>query len=181
MKLMVIILNKIDALEYLLEGLSAAGIGGATIIESSGMAMTLNKLDSSFVSASIRALFSSGGSEDNRTIISVIRNDQLDIARKVIYSTVGDLSMPNTGILFTLPIDFAEGIKKNRGSIMGTAEEINEARAKELEELEKRNRSVDDLIKPKKEKHWGRKKAKDGETAEDAETADSEQDNPEQH
>lgn len=131
MKLMVIILNKLEAMEYLLEGLSAAGIGGATIIESSGMAMTLNKLDSSFVSASIRALFSSDNDEDNRTIISVIRDDQLEIARKVIYSTVGDLSMPNTGILFTLPIDFAEGIKKNRGTIMGTPEEINEAREAE--------------------------------------------------
>lgn len=126
MKLMVLILNKLEALEYLLEGMSAAGIGGATIIESSGMAMTLSKLDSSFVSASIRALFTSTGNEDNRTIISVIRNDQLEIARKVIYSTVGDLSMPNTGVLFTLPIDFAEGIKKNRGSIM-SSEEINEA------------------------------------------------------
>lgn len=120
MKLMVIILNKIDSLEYLLEGLSAAGIGGATIIESSGMAMTLSKLDSSFVSASIRAMFSSDGNEDNRTIISVIRNDQLEIARKVIYSTVGDLSMPNTGVLFTLPIDFAEGINKNRVSFINT-------------------------------------------------------------
>ncbi len=127
MKLMVIILNKLDALEYLLEGLSAAGIGGATIIESSGLVMTLSKLDSSFVSASIRSLFSSDANEDNRTIISVIRNDQLEIARKVIYSTVGDLSMPNTGILFTLPIDFAEGIRKNRGPIMSTAAEINEA------------------------------------------------------
>ncbi len=112
MKLMVIILNKIDALDYLLEGLSAAGIGGATIIESSGLAMTLSKLDSSFVSASIRALFS--GNEDNRTILSVIRNDQLELARKVVYNTVGDLSLPNTGILFTVPIDFAEGISKNR-------------------------------------------------------------------
>lgn len=112
MKLMVIILNKIDALDYLLEGLSAAGIGGATIIESSGLAMTLSKLDSSFVSASIRALFS--GNEDNRTILSVIRNDQLELARKVVYNTVGDLSMPNTGILFTVPIDFAEGINKHR-------------------------------------------------------------------
>lgn len=127
MKLMVIILNKLDALEYLLEGLSAAGIGGATIIESSGMAMTLSKLDSSFVSASIRAMFSSSGNEDNRTIISVIRNDQLEVARKVIYSTVGDLSMPNTGVLFTLPIDFAEGIRKNRGSIMNQ-EQSNEAK-----------------------------------------------------
>lgn len=121
MKLMVIILNKIDALDYLLEGLSAAGIGGATIIESSGLAMTLSKLDSSFVSASIRALFS--GEEDNRTILSVIRNEQLEIARKVVYNTVGDLSLPNTGILFTVPIDFAEGINKNRNrTIKNTAD-----------------------------------------------------------
>lgn len=34
MKLLVIILNKTDVLDYLLEGLSAAGIKGATIIES---------------------------------------------------------------------------------------------------------------------------------------------------
>ncbi|MBR6045126.1 MAG: hypothetical protein IKP47_05780 [Ruminococcus sp.] len=125
MKLMVLILNKLDALEYLLEGLSAAGIGGATIIESSGMAMTLSRFDSSFVSASIRALFSSADDEDNRTILSVIRDDQLEIARKVIYSTVGDLSMPNTGVLFTMPIDFAEGIRKNRNTIRST-EEANE-------------------------------------------------------
>lgn len=111
MKLMVIILNKVEALEFLLEGLSAAGIKGATIIESSGMAMTLSKLGSNFLSASIRSLFS--GDEDNKTILSVIKNDQLDLARRVIYNTVGDLSEPNTGIMFTIPIDFAEGIKKN--------------------------------------------------------------------
>lgn len=113
MKLMVLILNKTDALDNLLEGLSAAGLGGATIIESSGLATTLSRLDSSFISSSIRAILS-GSEEDNRTILSVIRNDQLDIARKVIYNTVGDLSSPNTGILFTVPIDFVEGTRKNR-------------------------------------------------------------------
>lgn len=113
MKLMVIILNKTDALEYLLEGLSASGIRGATIIDSSGMAETLSKLGSSMISASLRALFS--GDEENKTIISVIKNNQLDSARKVVYNTVGDLSQPNTGILFTLPIDFVEGtVKKPR-------------------------------------------------------------------
>jgi hypothetical protein len=119
MKLMVLILNKTDVLDSLLEGMSAAGLGGATIIESSGLATTLSRLDSSFISSSIRAILS-GADDDNRTILSVIRNDQLEIARKVIYSTVGDLSMPNTGVLFTLPIDFAEGINKNRGSFINT-------------------------------------------------------------
>ena len=117
MKLMVIILNKVEALEYLLEGLSAAGIGGATIIDSSGLAMTLSRLDSNFLSASIRSLFS--GDEDNKTILSVIKNDQLDLARRVVYNTVGDLSLPNTGIMFTVPIDFAEGIRKDYKAISG--------------------------------------------------------------
>lgn len=110
MKLMVIILNKTEVLDYLLEGLSAAGISGATIIESSGMAMTLSKLDSSFISASIRSLFT--GEEDNRTIFSVIKNNQLETVRRVVYNTVGDLSQPNTGILFTVPLDFVEGTRK---------------------------------------------------------------------
>ena len=98
MKLMVFILNKIDTLEYLLEGLSAAGIGGATIIESSGLAMTLSKLGSKF-SKLPRFVLLFSGEEDNKTILSVIRDDQLDLARRVIYNTVGDLSLPNTGIL----------------------------------------------------------------------------------
>lgn len=119
MKLMVLILNKTEALEYLLEGLSAAGIGGATIIPSSGMAMTLSKMNSSFLSSSIRSMFS-GDEDDNKTIISVIDNDQLDIARRVVYNTVGDLSQPNTGIMFTVPLDFVEGRRKRKTEKAGT-------------------------------------------------------------
>ena len=173
MKLMVIILNKLDALEYLLEGLSAAGIGGATIIESSGLVMTLSKLDSSFVSASIRSLFSSDANEDNRTIISVIRNDQLEIARKVIYSTVGDLSMPNTGILFTLPIDFAEGIRKNRGPIMSTAAEINEAaESKGADTGANPNTNPNTNTKTKKKKRKNNKSKADADDVESEAAAD---------
>ncbi len=127
MKLMVLILNKTEALEYLLEGLSATGIGGATIIPSSGMAMTLSKMNSSFLSSSIRGMFS-GDEDDNKTIISVIENDQLDIARRVIYNTVGDLSQPNTGILFTVPLDFVEGRRKRRTA--GRLEDLEDGKGK---------------------------------------------------
>ena len=111
MKLLVIILNKTEVLDYLLESLSSAGISGATIIESSGMAQALSRVDGSFLGSSLRGLFA-GEEQDNRTILSVIKDNQLDIARKVVYSTVGNLSNPNTGIMFTVPIDFAEGTKK---------------------------------------------------------------------
>ena len=158
MKLMVLILNKTDVLDNLLEGLSAAGIGGATIIESSGLATTLSRLDSSFISSSIRAILS-GSEDDNRTIMSVIRNDQLEIARKVIYNTVGDLSSPNTGILFTVPIDFVEGTRKNRKM-------FEEMAAKEQEELEKPLPKEEKPDEPKKHKLFG-KKAKKNEDSEE--------------
>ena len=76
-------------LDYLLEGLSAAGIKGATIIESSGMAMTLSRLDSSFLSASIRGLFS--GDEDNRTILSVIKNNLRISLRRMKRTSVDEM------------------------------------------------------------------------------------------
>lgn len=111
MKLLVIILNKTDVLDYLLEGLSAAGIKGATIIESSGMAMTLSRLDSSFLSASIRGLFS--GDEDNRTILSVIKNNQLDTARKIVYNTVGG----------SISAQYGNNVHRSAGFRRGNSEE----------------------------------------------------------
>lgn len=152
MKLMVLILNKTDALDNLLEGMSAAGLGGATIIESSGLASTLSRFDSSFVSSSIRAILS-GTDDDNRTILSVIRNDQLNIARKVIYNTVGDLSTPNTGILFTVPIDFVEGTRKNRSAFEEMVQE-------DQQETEQQEQPEQEQKEQKKHKLFGKKAKK---------------------
>lgn len=110
MKLMIFILNKNDVLDTLLEGFSAAGLGGATILESTGLAVALSRMGSNIFSASLKAILSA--EENNHTIISIIKDSQLDLARKVIYRTVGDLSQPNTGVLCTLPLDFVEGTKK---------------------------------------------------------------------
>ncbi len=110
MKLMIFILNRNDVLDNLLEGFSAAGLGGATIIESTGLAVALSRMGSNIFSASLKAILNN--EENNHTIISIIRDSQLDLARKVIYRTVGDLSKPNTGVLCTVPLDFVEGTVK---------------------------------------------------------------------
>lgn len=111
MKLMIFILNRNDVLDSLLEGFSAAGLGGATIIESTGLAVALSRMGSNIFSASLKAILNN--EENNHTIISIIKDNQLDLARKVIYRTVGNLSKPNTGVLCTVPLDFVEGtIKK---------------------------------------------------------------------
>ena len=151
MKLMVIILNKTDVLDSLLEGMSAAGLGGATIIESSGLATTLSRLDSSFISSSIRAILS-GAEDDNRTILSVIRNDQLEIARKVVYNTVGELSKPNTGIMFTVPLDFVEGTRKNRPSLAPLPQEAGQDEALGIGDGSDKQQPQDNSSKPEKKK-----------------------------
>lgn len=108
---MIFVLNKLDVMNFLLEDFMKAGIKGATIINSTGMAMTLAKLEGSFFANSLRAIFDVDR-DDNRTILAVIRDDQLEVARQVIIDVVGDLSKPNTGVLFTVPIDFVEGIRQ---------------------------------------------------------------------
>lgn len=109
MRLMIFILNKTDLLNFLLEDLSKAGIKGATIVNSTEMGMVLSKQGESFIGNSIKALFDMN-SDNNKTILAAIHEEQLDIVRQVIKDVVGDLSKPNTGILFTVPIDFVEGI-----------------------------------------------------------------------
>lgn len=111
MKLMVFVLNKIDVLNFLLEDLTQAGIKGATIINSTGMATALTRMENSLIGGSLRALFDVDR-DDNRTVLAVIKDNEVEVVRKVIKDVVGDLSLPNTGIFFTVPIDFAEGLRE---------------------------------------------------------------------
>jgi len=111
LKLMVCVLNKIEVLNFLLEDFSRAGIKGATIINSTGMAALLSKQEGSFIGSSLRAIFDFDG-ENNRTILAVIQDEQLETVRGIVRDVVGDLTKPNTGVLFTVPIDFAEGLTK---------------------------------------------------------------------
>lgn len=110
MKLLVLILNKVEELEHLLEKMERSGIRGATILSSRGMAMALeNYMDGSFL-GSLRAVMEPAR-EENRTILMALSEEKVPVALSVI-SEVIDLDAPNTGVVFTLPIDFIKGIKE---------------------------------------------------------------------
>ncbi len=106
MQLMVIILKNVDTLEELLTQLGNAGIRGATILDSTGMASELARSngedDLSFVSA-LRA-YLNPEHEKNKTILTVMQAEQVLVAKDIVEAVVGDLSQPNTGIIFTVPI-----------------------------------------------------------------------------
>jgi len=109
MKLLVLVLNKIEVLDNLLLALTSAQINGATIISSTGMAHALSNHEEVPFLMGLRALLDPDR-EQNRTIFAVLSDDMVEKAIKVIEEVVGDLSRPDTGIIFTLPIDQVRGI-----------------------------------------------------------------------
>ncbi len=111
MKLLVFILNDIEKLEALLCALSEAKISGATIVESTGMARALYHMEDGAFLGSLR-LFLNPDRDENRMIFMVLNEEQIQTVKEVIGKVIGDLSAPDTGILFTLPIDSVDGLHK---------------------------------------------------------------------
>lgn len=108
MKLLVFILNQEDLLEGVLSAYVEAGIEGATILDSEGMGRFLTYEVPLF--AGFRD-FMKGNKPYNKTIISVVEDESaIERVRKLLDSVVGGLRKPGTGILFTVPVDFCDGL-----------------------------------------------------------------------
>ncbi len=107
MYLMVLVLNKTELLDEILENLYNVGIKGATVMDSQGMGRTV--CDNVPLFGGLRSMF-----EDcrpgNKTIISVIRNEEMiEQAVKSIENVIGDLQLPGQGIFFTVPLHQVRG------------------------------------------------------------------------
>lgn len=108
MKLLVVILNRVEKLEEVLEAFVEVGISGATVIDSVGMGHILSEEVPIFLG--LRFMFT-GAKPHNKTIFSVINDEKEEPAINVLQKILGDLNQPGTGVAFTLPIGRAEGIK----------------------------------------------------------------------
>ena len=58
---------------------------------------------------SIRRYLSGDENKKSKTILTVIRDDQEETVVRITEEVVGDFSAPDTGIMFTLPLDFVRG------------------------------------------------------------------------
>jgi len=107
-KLLVFVLNNEEYLEDVLEAFVEAGVAGATLLDSEGMGRFLAYEVPLF--ASFRE-FMKGNKPYNKTIISVIKNDSVvQRAKELVDKVVGGLENPGTGIMFTVPVDWAVGL-----------------------------------------------------------------------
>lgn len=111
MKLLFFVLNDVSKLDPLMVELADQGIKGATVFTSTGMAHSLYNHGESKLMNSLRALLGPDQTE-NKTILTVVNEEQEKIFFDVTEKIVGDLNKPNTGVIFTVPVDNVRGLSR---------------------------------------------------------------------
>ena len=105
--LLVFILNKPELLDDVITLFVELGVGGATILESTGMAKYLS--DEIPIFAGFREVLQ-GARPNNRTIFTVVEKNLVPHIIAGIEDVVGSLDEPGTGVVFTLPVLESWGI-----------------------------------------------------------------------
>jgi len=108
MKLLVFILNQEELLEEVLEAYVEAGIDGATLLDSEGMGRFLAYEVPLFAGFK---QFMKGNKPYNKTLLSVVPDEEaIEHVKELVDDVVGGLNNPGTGIMFTIPVDWAAGL-----------------------------------------------------------------------
>ncbi len=110
MKLVVIVLNKVECLQELLEEFSERELQGATVINSHGMMQELSDEDEMRFILSLRHVLNPDHKE-NRTIFMAASESKVPVIIEAVNKVTGGLDKGDTGILFTVPIDYLEGFR----------------------------------------------------------------------
>ncbi len=111
MQLFVLILNKTECLPKLLGEFLSAGIKGATIYDSMGEVQYIGHetVEPPPIFGSLRK-FINPDHEQNKTVLVILRDEQVEAARAIVNKVTGGLDKPGTGIIFTVPVSFVDGI-----------------------------------------------------------------------
>lgn len=105
MQLLIHITNHEDTVNPIMNKLAAAGFKGGTIVSCEGMLKELNadSVNAPAIFGGLRQ-FVNPGREENKMILLVVHDEEIQKAVEIIHEVAGDLKKPNTGIIFALPI-----------------------------------------------------------------------------
>lgn len=112
MQLLIYITKRIEKLPAVLSGFMEEGIRGATVVDSQGALQTIfaDSVDAPPIFGSLRKFLNPQG-EEEKMVFVVLQEEQVEMAKSVIRRTV-DLSRPDTGIFFTVPVTDVEGLAR---------------------------------------------------------------------
>ncbi len=108
MKLVVIILNRVEYLEDLLTAFLEIGVSGATVLNSVGMGQIISKNIPIF--AGLSDAFP-GSSPSNRTILAVVREHQVERIARMVEEVCGSLDEAGSGLMVSFDIDQTFGFR----------------------------------------------------------------------
>ncbi len=112
MQLLVIVIEREEHLRPILDEFFEAKLPGATVLDSMGLGHMIADHIPLF---SHFAELSKGDVIHNKTIFTVIEEEEeLEQAIEIVERIAGDLREPETGMLFTLPVNRVRGFKRRR-------------------------------------------------------------------
>lgn len=111
MQLLFLVIKRVELVDDIMCSLANAGIKGGTVIDSMGMAKSISESNSMPLIGVLRSILSGEDpAQKGKTIFVAVKDDKIEDAKKAITDITGDLSKPNAGVMFAVPITFAEGI-----------------------------------------------------------------------
>lgn len=111
MQMFVLVLNREEFLEPILERMLEEKIGGATILDSTGMMRVLDgdqNVDSPMLGI-LRHYFSPERRR-SKTMFALLDSHEIPQMLAIVNEVTGGLDKPDTGIAFAVPTTFVEGI-----------------------------------------------------------------------
>ena len=110
MQLLVLILKKVELLDSLLQELANGCVRGGTIVDGTGMAEALVNMEDLPMFGVLRNILKDEEKEISKVLFFVCSDEEMIVTRDIIKRVIGDLKAPNTGIMFSIPITYVEGI-----------------------------------------------------------------------
>lgn len=110
--MVMLVLHKVDVCTDILDAWDAEGVGGITILESSGLgsARRMNLTHDIPLIPSL-ADFLRLPEHRHRTLFTVVQNESwVDRLIEITENILGDMEDPNSGVIFVLPVVRAHGL-----------------------------------------------------------------------
>jgi nitrogen regulatory protein PII len=108
-ELLVCIVKNHRHVEDILTGFLDVGIRGATVLDARGMGQVI--ATSIPIFAGFKSMFAAGGAS-TYMILSVLEDEMVSKAVRVVEEATGDFDKPGTGFLFTAPVSLVRGMAK---------------------------------------------------------------------
>lgn len=111
MQMLIHITSHENTVNPILAKMMDAGIHGASVVDCEGMLSALNQngVDAPPLFGSLR-MFVNPERQKNKMVLVVLQDEQISVAVDIIHEVSGDLKLPNTGIVFTVPVTRWEGV-----------------------------------------------------------------------